>query len=213
MVVKQNHPLMRDDVALCFTAPPRRLRILKGISNIALQLLLVVFDGQNIVRALLHDVSGNRGLTPPGIHGHGAAVEVEQPQHIGNRAKLIRFRIHGALGQHQAGLSHPRAHQMGGVLANAAIMGAAQRFAIHGDDFARTRRPDRAHPVQKALLKLLGIQGGKDAPKLSCDGIPLGNGNQVRNQAYFVFPNSSTPTQLSAPQMTAQIAMATTSSN
>jgi hypothetical protein len=43
--------------------------------------------------------------------------------------------------------------------------------------------------------------------KMSCEGIPLGNSRNVRNQSSCAWPNSSPSYHLSDPAMTAQIAM------
>jgi len=63
------------------------------------------------------------------------------------------------------------------------------------------------HASFAAKLKLVAHPVGNTRPKVSCEGIPLGNCNNSVSQAPFAFPNSSMPTHPSAPQITPQMAM------
>jgi len=47
----------------------------------------------------------------------------------------------------------------------------------------------------------------KTFPKVSCEGMPFSNPNTSSNQSFLDLPNSSIATQLSAPQITPQMAI------
>ncbi len=69
------------------------------------------------------------------------------------------------MGQHQAALLRPNAHQMNGIFADATVVRTAQGFAIDRDDFTHLTGPDRTDPIDEMLLKGTGVKRSKDAPK------------------------------------------------
>ena len=65
---------------------------------------------------------------------------------------------------------------------------------------------DWIHEI-KHLEKASGFKAANVRPKVSCEGMPWGNARNVRNHLSLAFPNASIATQLSAPQITPQIAI------
>lgn len=74
-----------------------------------------------------------------------------------------------------------------------------------------TVRIDAAH-ARKHASNASGASSEKTRPKVSCDGIPLGNSRNCRNQASFARPNCAMATQPSAPASVAAMARITMSS-
>lgn len=55
------------------------------------------------------------------------------------------------------------------------------------------------------MLELFGVDAGKDRPKRIVRGNAIGKVEKLARQSHSALPNSSTSTQPSASQMTAQM--------
>ena len=74
-----------------------------------------------------------------------------------------------------------------------------------------TSRPAEARSaihVMKYSSKAAGSSAAKTRPDMSCDGMPLDRSRKVLNHFFLHWPNSATYARPSAPQMTAQMAVA-----
>ena len=96
-------------------------------------------------------------------------------------------------------------------------MGTAHRLPINGHHLPRQQVGNRLGPLHETPLELLWVQPGEGV--VGGDAVrhfqkePALVETGVRNHSSLLLPNSSTYTQESAPQMTAQLAMAMMSSN
>lgn len=103
---------------------------------------------------------------------------------------------------------------MNGGLAGFGIIGATKCLPIDGNDLPFTDLRNRLHPGHETLLKLMGIDHGKDPIKGIMGGNPMGKFKE-RTQPLDLGISKirDRHPQSSAPQITAQMAMTMISGN
>jgi hypothetical protein len=75
---------------------------------------------------------------------------------------------------------------MKSIVANALVMRTAHSFAIKRNYFTCLRRLNCSRTMQEAFLKLLHGKRGEHTPKVSCDGMPLGNSRNYASPVCLV---------------------------
>lgn len=92
-------------------------------------------------------------------------------------------------------------------------MGAAERFAIQGDNLPIADGGSSLDPGQKALLKLLGVGGSKDPPEGVVGRNAVGQRQEGMQPGLFGVAERLNVDAAIAAQMTAQTAITMISSN
>jgi hypothetical protein len=177
---------------------------------------------------LLEDLLSNRALAAHGIDGHETASHDQVLQEVGQGGDLIRLGIDFDLGEHQPVRRRPGTDHVDGSLPGGVVR-SPDRLAIEGDHLGREDGAHRLHPGLEALLELDGDPEGAPGGKHPVEGVmggdamgqiqasvgrakrgdPLG----IASHSSLASPNCSMSSQLSAPLMTAQMAIAMMLSN
>jgi hypothetical protein len=129
--------------------------------DVITQRALITLQGQDVVRLLVDDFSGDLALAAYGVDGDAGALDDQHVQELGNGDDLVRFLRHLDLTEHQ---SLPGGEGRDNVdrLARAFLLVRAPAgLAVDGDHLHRDPRIGR-YPGHEALLKPLRIEGGED---------------------------------------------------
>src|SRR2546430_10053095 len=160
------------------------------------------------------DLPGNLGMAAHGIDTHDAAGQVQLLQQERQRSLLIRMLCHVSLGQDQVARRGPGTHHLDRVPAGCTLMGAASCLAINGERLRGQDGVDRLHPREKTRgAPALGPGAQRRAQTSHAKECALSKSRKVSSHARLACPNSSTSTQVSAPQMTALNAMVMIANN
>jgi len=81
-------------------------------ADVSVGVALVVFDRQQVVSLLVHDVLGDVLLTAHGINGDDAPLEDEHVQQAGNRGDFVLLALHIDHSQSQLAAGGPRGQRM-----------------------------------------------------------------------------------------------------
>ena len=141
-----------------------RSRIGKEGLDIGMQRRLIRVQRQHVVAFAVTNLRRNGGLTAHGIECDRTAAQVKQVKQLGDRRNLIRLVVHRNVPQHQAVFCSPGADEVQRGFPVGAVVTAAMGLPVNRNDI-RSYRLDGLDPLQKALLKLIGVDAGKDAAK------------------------------------------------
>ena len=132
---------------------------------------LIAFEGEDVVGLLVDDGPGDVGAH--GIEGDDLSGQGEDFDEMGNGGDFIAFIRHIFLGESQAALRRPGAHDMAGFGIEA--VAAAQSFAVDGNDLALECGMERADVLGQAAVEEGRLDDGEDVGKC------LGAGDAVRH--------------------------------
>ena len=119
---------------------------------------LVALERQHVVALLFDDLLGDLGLTAHRVDGDDAALDAQQRQQLRDRRDLVGLRLGGHLPEHDAVGRRPGTDEMQRRQAGGAVMRAAQRLAVDGDDLSGDHLSNRGDPATKAVLERLRLQ-------------------------------------------------------
>jgi len=131
----------------------------EGLFHLRGERALIALERKHIVALLREDLLGDLGLTAHRVDGDDAALEMQQSQQLRDGRDLVGLRLGRHLPEHDAVGRRPGAHQMQRAETGVAIMGAAPRLVVDGDDprvmprVLRRKKPPRSGSVQLALYR------------------------------------------------------------
>ena len=160
-------------------ARPVRLAIhrLEVLLHYRVHVPLVGLEAQHVVRPMSVQLFGDGFLAAHGIDGDDAALQMQQPQQLGNGRDLIALAINLALAQQEPHVGGPGADQMQrpGCIALAA---AAHALAVDGHR-ALHLACHLGQPLPAGQLQLLGIEQAKHAREGVVRGNAAGQGYEA----------------------------------
>ena len=142
-------------------------------------LFVMVLQRQEVIASLVQDLCRHRGLASHGINGHHTAVDGQQLPKSWNRGDLIRLAVRLQLANDETAVlrTPSRQHVQGGGC-RGSVKRCPHRFAVERDNGPMGQRCDGAGPGQKAGLKALRIEAGKDAANGIMRGNAVGQGQE-----------------------------------
>src|SRR6516164_708774 len=158
---------------------PTRLRLGKIVVALFLdvrddrivQRSLVSFQRQNIVRSARHDLLRNRLLRAHRVDRDDRALDVYQPQKLGNGCDFVRLLLTRDLSERQPEFAGPHRDAVQSPQRLAAIMTAPQRLAIHSQNRLLNAgglgrlATQEFQPLHEARLKGPGLERHQYASK------------------------------------------------
>lgn len=132
----------------------------KGVADLLQQARLIALDHQQIIAALVDDLSGNVFLAAHSVDTDEKAFYVQGFEQFRNGGDLIALRINAFLAKDDAQVSGESTDDM--RRSAGAIGRAKNRLAINRHlSRRRSRRDNLAHPAAKERFELLRIQGAE----------------------------------------------------
>ena len=153
--------------------------LMKVLFDSGIGLFVIALQCQEIVAALGLDLVRDGRLTSHRIDSHNTAFDGEQLQEFRNSGDLIGLRIRFDLAHDEATLigTPSREHMQRGRSCRS-IKRRFHCFAIERDECPLGELRYRLGPRQKALLKALGIEAGKDPAERIMGGDPMRQGEE-----------------------------------
>ena len=163
------------------------LCVLQETLRLPMQAALVALERQDIVGLSFTAGLGNLLLATHGIDGHDGARQLQGAQQLGNGRAFVALGIDLALAQHQPIFARPGTDHVDGFATLGAVMTAAQRLAVDGDNLGGKCLPQAARPVGETLRKLPRIEQGKDTSEGIMTGDAIGQLEKARQPGAFGF--------------------------
>jgi hypothetical protein len=100
----------------------RRRSVREQMDRLVVDRLLILFQGEHVVRPLVHHFARDIGLAPHRIDGDDASLQEQQIEQRGDGRDLIGLLRHCALTEHEAVRARPGTDHVDRRLARTAIM-------------------------------------------------------------------------------------------